>query len=174
MAISCALGRHDVVARGIRNGKYEFGRCLRCACDMMRAESDWKRVPRGFKVVWKPAGAERSAGVLPGTAAIGRQVDLHGVTVVGERSYGAQRFALVVLNARDQRSYRGMVDQLGTSGQISSAMENSSLIARASAVTPRQAPARVSDMLTSERDAFGWEKAYAAPKSAPPKAIAPR
>jgi hypothetical protein len=174
MGISCALGRHDVVARGIRNGKYEFGRCLRCACDMMRADADWKRVPRGFKVVWRPKGSEGSAVQAAGAAAIGRQVDLHGVTVVGERSYGAQRFALVVLNAKDQRSYRGMVDQLGTSGQISSAMENRSLIGRASAMSPRQAPARVSDMLTSERDAFGWEKAYASPKAAPPKAIAPR
>ncbi len=166
MGISCALGRHEVVARGIRNGKYEFGRCLRCACDMMRSEADWKRVPRGFKVVWKPSGAEGSP-VRAGAAAIGRQVDLHGVTVVGERSYGAQRFALVVLNARDQRSYRGMVDQLGTSGQISSAMENRSLLARASPMSSRQAPARVSDMVAGERDAFGWEKAYAAPKAIP-------
>jgi hypothetical protein len=174
MAISCAIGRHEVVARGIRNGKYEFGRCLRCACDMMRSERDWKRVPRGFKVVWRPQVAGGSAVAQPGAAAIGRQVDLRGVTVVGERSYGAQRFALVVLNAKDQRSYGGMVDPLGTSGQISSAMENRSLIARPSAVSPRQAPARVTDMVASERDAFGWERAYEAPKPAPPKAIAPR
>jgi hypothetical protein len=168
MAIFCALGRHSVDSRGIRNGKYEFARCQRCSCDLMRSGSDWKRVPRGFKVVWKPKEGAGSAIGPAGMAAIGRQVDLRGVTVVGERSYGSQRFALVVLNAKDQRSYTGMVDQLGTSAQIAGDMENSSLIARASALKPRQAPprARVSDMLTSDkRDAFGWEKTYVPPKT---------
>ena len=137
MAISCLFGRHSVHARGIRNGKYEFARCHHCSCDLMRSGENWKRVPRGYQVVWKPRGTEGSGQVSPGAAAVGRQVDLHGVTVVGERNYGSQRFALVVLNPSDSRSYSGMVDDLGTSGDIAGAMENKSAIGRARLLSTR-------------------------------------
>lgn len=122
MAIACLLGRHAIVDRGVRNGSYEFARCDRCRCDLMRNESrPWERVPKGFKVVWKPRTSEgaHAGGIAPaGAAAFGRQVDLRGVTVVGERTYGAQRFALVVLNANDDRDYRAMVDPLGMDGPV--------------------------------------------------------
>ena len=160
MGISCALTGHYVTTRGIRNGKYEFGRCQRCSCDLMRSDSSWKRVPRGFKVVWRPAGAGALAHQAPGAAAIGREVDLRGVTVVGERSYGSQRFALVILNSKDQKSYRSMVDQLGTSGHIAESMESrGSLIGRARVSESVERTRGVTDMLvTNKQDRFEWEE----------------
>jgi hypothetical protein len=165
VALSCAIGRHLVEDCGIRNGKYEFARCGRCSCDLMRSNGNWKRVPKGFKVVWKPKGAGVSAGPAAGSAAIARQVDLHGVTVVGERSYGSQRFALVVLNGRDQRSYRGMVDQLGTSARISQEMEKRTRLPKPSSIKrPAEQPKRIQDMVGKlSPDAFEWEQAYVAP-----------
>lgn len=143
MAIACMLGRHTVVERGVRNGSYEFARCDRCRCDLMRGESrPWERVPKGFKVVWRPRAGD---GNIPaGTAAFAREVDLRGVTVVGERTYGAQRFALVVLNAKDERDYGAMVDPLGMDGPVAARIAQP----RAQSASPREpAPRHVLDML---------------------------
>lgn len=116
----------------MRNGRYEFGRCTRCAVDMMRREGSWKTVPKGFRIVWRPRGANGQAGA-EGEAAFAQQVDLRGVTVVGERSYAGQRFALVVLNQTDERSYRALSDQVGTCGEIARQVE-----ARAAGGGPRR------------------------------------
>lgn len=121
MPIACLLGRHAIVQAGVRNGTYEFARCDRCRCDLMRTDTrSWERVPKGFKVVWKPRGPNGHAGEIaaPGSATFAREVDLHGVTVVGERTMGAQRFALIILNARDERDYGAMVDPLGMDGPV--------------------------------------------------------
>lgn len=108
--------------RGVRNGQYEFGRCNRCSVDMMRRDAGWKPVPKGFRIVWRPRGAAND-GSAAGEAAFAQQVDLRGVTVVGERSYGGQRFALVVLNQSDMRSYRALTDQVGTCGNVARQVE---------------------------------------------------
>lgn len=119
MAIACMLGRHAIEQAGVRNGRYEFARCDRCRCDLMRAgDRAWERVPRGFKVVWKPRADGSGEIAAPGSAAFAREVDLRGVTVVGERMLGAQRFALVILNARDEKNYGAMVDPLGMDGPV--------------------------------------------------------
>ena len=119
MDLRCKLGRHRPVQRGVRNGMFEFGRCDRCACDMMRTEGDWKRVPRGHRVVWRPNVLALSGGPDAGQAAFAREVDLRGVTVVGERRYGSQRFALVVLNQTDDQDYSGGCDKIGLPGPLS-------------------------------------------------------
>lgn len=117
MAIACLLGRHAIAQAGVRNGAYEFARCERCRCDLMRARGrSWRRVPKGFKVVWKPRSDGSGEIAAAGSGAIAREVDLRGVTVVGERTLGAQRFALVILNARDERDYTAMADPLEMDG----------------------------------------------------------
>lgn len=147
MAIACLLGRHAIVARGVRNGSYEFARCDRCRRDLKRGHDGvWKRVPKGFRVVWKPRTGEGSEDIVPaGTAAFAREVDLRGVTVVGARTYGAQRFALVVLNANDERDYAALVDPLGMDGPVAAR------IARPGPSRARRAPeatrADLSDVL---------------------------
>jgi len=139
------------VQGGVRNGQYEFGRCTRCAVDMMRRESGWKPVPKGFRIVWKPRGANGRPGA-GGEGAFAQQVDLRGVTVVGERSYGGQRFALVVLNQTDARSYRALSDEAGTCGEIARQVE-----ARAAGVGPRRTapeppqPLQLEDLLLPRR-----------------------
>lgn len=160
MAIACLLGRHAIVDRGVRNGSWEFARCDRCRCDLMRKQArSWQRVPRGFKVVWKPKAA---GGVEPaGAAAFGRQVDLRGVTVVGERTYGAQRFALVVLNAQDERDYSAMVDPLGMDGPVAARVARPSL-SRQRPEAPRQES--VFDMIAKSGTVAGGGGRQSAPR----------
>lgn len=157
MSIACALGRHVVVDRGVSNREHQFGRCGRCSCDLVRVGSAWKRVPKGFKVVWRPRTGSAEADVSAGQAAIGREVDLKGVTVVGERAYGAQRFALVILNAKDDRSYAGSTDRLDAPGAIAAQMENRLHRFAPASVEPKQESKRVSEMVQI-RDEFDWER----------------
>lgn len=124
MPIKCVLGRHSVVARGVRNQDHEFGRCHRCGCDLLRVgPAAWKRVPRGYKVVWRPRTGDELADRSAGQAVVGKTVDLRGVTVVGERTYGAQRFALVVLASDDDRSFVQSTDRIGQRGPVSAELQ---------------------------------------------------
>ena len=150
MSLRCRLAGHEVLQRGVRNGRYQFGRCSRCGVDLMNNGECWQRVPRGFRVVWRPRTGEESH--LPaGQGAFARQVDLRGVTVLGERSYGAQRFALVVLNPADNRSYRALADPLGSAGEIAEDVEQAATGLAARLMRrfrrPRQRPARVDPRL---------------------------
>lgn len=112
MGLACTFGRHTPVTRGIRNEDNEFGRCIRCNCDLVHVGRRWKRVPKGLKVVWRPRTGDGLNDLSAGYATVGKEVDLKGVTVIGERRYGAQRFALVVLNANDEGSYTDATDIL--------------------------------------------------------------
>jgi hypothetical protein len=114
-SLSCWLGRHVAVERGVRNHNHEFGRCDRCRRDLIRHGERWKPVPKGYRVVWKPRTGDVVGDQSAGVASVEREVTVRGV-VVGERSYGAQRFALVRLNAEDERSY---VDKPLSSGPAS-------------------------------------------------------
>jgi hypothetical protein len=164
MGISCALGRHEVVTRGVGNGAFEFGRCLKCACDVMRSGRTWKRVPKGYKVVWRPIETPACGPVRHTAAAVGREVDLRGVTVVGERTYGTQRFALVVLNAKDRRDYRAMVDRLGTDGSNARMMKKSCAYSRPDLLKPREAAPRLGELTSGREPApFPWEEATCVP-----------
>ena len=155
MGFLCKIGGHRPVARGVRNSDREFGRCDRCRCDLMRDGSDWKAVPKGYKIVWRPRMGNDIADRSAGAAAVGREVTIKGV-VVGERCYGSQRFALVRLNADDDRSYRGAVDEVGTRGAVALQMESraTSLFERQ---TPAPAPQAPSLSDTVARDLYGWD-----------------
>lgn len=156
MPIACLLGRHAIAEAGVRNGTFEFARCDRCRCDLMRAENrSWQRVPKGLKVVWKPRGAGGTAGEIaaPGSAAFAREVDLRGVTVVGERTLGAQRFALVILNARDERDYGGLVDPLGMDGPLAARIARTG--ASRKQPTTSERAASVYDMLSEPATSVG-------------------
>lgn len=110
----------------MRNGKHEFGRCTGCGIDMMRSDGGGQRVPKGFRIVWRPRAAKGAGAEVAGQAAFAQEVNLRGVTVLGERTHGGQRFALVVLNQKDQRSYRALADEVGTRGQIAEQVESRS------------------------------------------------
>ena len=156
MGILCMIGGHRPVVRGVRNMQREFGRCDRCRCDLMRDGSGWKPVPKGYKVVWRPRTGNEVADQSAGAAAVGREVTVNGV-VVGERSYGSQRFALVRLNADDQRSYRNGVDNLGTHGAVALQMESRAKTKSFEPKAPAPAPRRsLTDMVAE--DAFAWER----------------
>ena len=115
MGISCLFGRHRVLSRGVRNGNLEFARCENCHRDLVRGDHRWKTVPRGYRVVWRPRTGDPVADRQAGSGVIRREVTIKGV-VVGEKMFGAQRFALVRLNAEDGRSYLGGFDQLDAGG----------------------------------------------------------
>ena len=122
MGFLCRLGRHDVVSRGIRNQDLEFGRCGRCRRDLVRKGDRWKPVPRGYRVVWRPRTGDPIADAVAGAASVGREVTVKGV-VVAERAFGSQRFALVRLNADDERKYVDSFDRLGLSDAASAKMD---------------------------------------------------
>lgn len=53
MRLHCIAGRHDAAPGGISNQGFAFSRCRCCGCDMVRSHRSWRRVPRGFRVVWR-------------------------------------------------------------------------------------------------------------------------
>jgi hypothetical protein len=55
MGRTCASGKHEVAANGVRNQGLEFGRCGRCGRDLIRSRRQWRTVPQGFRVVWRRA-----------------------------------------------------------------------------------------------------------------------
>ena len=95
--------------------------------------------------------ADQSAG----QAAVGKTVDLRGVTVVGERTYGAQRFALVVLAATDERRYVDGTDQIRGPTLVSAEMEQGLKSFTSAVLKPKQQAKRLSDLMGG--DAFDWE-----------------
>jgi hypothetical protein len=124
MRLRCTFGKHQVVEGGIRNGKHEFGRCRGCGIDMLRSDGDWQRVPKGFRIVWRPRGGAKAGSETAAQAAFAHEVNLRGVTVLGERTHGGQGFALVVLNQNDRQSYRALADDIGTRGEVAEQVES--------------------------------------------------
>jgi len=53
MRLNCIAGQHDASPGEVRNQGFAFSRCRCCGCDMVRSNSEWRRVPRGFRVVWR-------------------------------------------------------------------------------------------------------------------------
>jgi hypothetical protein len=53
MHLRCLLGFHSPLSNVRTNQGLHFCRCSACACDLVRTGRSWRRVPRGFKVVWK-------------------------------------------------------------------------------------------------------------------------
>ncbi len=58
MSIFCDLAGHRASAQTIRNGGHHFARCTRCNADLVEHDGAWTAAPKGFRIVWKPAGAE--------------------------------------------------------------------------------------------------------------------
>jgi hypothetical protein len=57
MKLACLFGRHQARASAVRNQGLYFSHCLHCGRDMVRTLGRWRPVPRGFRVVWRSAGA---------------------------------------------------------------------------------------------------------------------
>lgn len=64
MHILCHAGRHNARPSTLRNQGLFFSTCSRCERDLIRGDGRWKRVARGFRVVWKSA-EERPVRNLP-------------------------------------------------------------------------------------------------------------
>ena len=54
MSILCRLDMHRAVPSNIWNEGFYFSRCSDCGCDMIGRGGKWQRVPRGYRVVWRP------------------------------------------------------------------------------------------------------------------------
>ena len=72
MHLSCLIGRHAPLPPAARNQGFKFSRCRCCGRDMVSSGRSWRRVPRGFRVVWRqgarPAsasGAKAAPGGMP-------------------------------------------------------------------------------------------------------------
>lgn len=74
--MKCLFAGHD--AEPVRNQGLEFGHCRHCRRDLLRTNRRWRRVPRGFRVVWQraPKAVARNAAqfeldlVSPGRALV--------------------------------------------------------------------------------------------------------
>ena len=54
MSIVCAIAGHEAERRETYNCGFHFSRCRRCRRDMIRAAGEWRMVPVGHRVAWKP------------------------------------------------------------------------------------------------------------------------
>lgn len=55
MRPNCAAGSHEAGPRWARNGGLDFGRCRKCRRALVRPRGRWRTVPKGLRVVWRPA-----------------------------------------------------------------------------------------------------------------------
>jgi CheY-like chemotaxis protein len=58
MNLLCSLKGHDPSPDEVCNDGRCFTRCRRCGAELMREGDKWQPLPRGFRVVWKPAEAD--------------------------------------------------------------------------------------------------------------------
>jgi hypothetical protein len=65
LSLSCLVESHAIGATAVGAQGFEFGRCRRCGVDLLRSSGRWKRVPKGFRVVWRNAPADVGAGPRP-------------------------------------------------------------------------------------------------------------
>jgi hypothetical protein len=54
MNILCKLAGHRPVPSNIWNDGYYFSRCSNCDCEMIGRGGEWRTVPRGYRIVWRP------------------------------------------------------------------------------------------------------------------------
>lgn len=63
MRLDCLIGNHQPLPPRARNQGFQFSCCRDCGRDMVRSGRSWRRVPRGFRVVWRqPARPASAAG----------------------------------------------------------------------------------------------------------------
>jgi hypothetical protein len=53
MSLNCFVGIHSPLPAAAANQGVQFSSCRRCGRDMVRIGKSWRRVPKGFRVVWK-------------------------------------------------------------------------------------------------------------------------
>ena len=53
MRIHCLIGSHLPPATIHTNQGLDFCTCAGCGCDLVRTGRSWRRIPRGFRLVWK-------------------------------------------------------------------------------------------------------------------------
>jgi hypothetical protein len=61
MGILCRLGQHRAAPFVRANGGASFGRCRDCGCDLILADSGWRPVPAGYRIVWRSEPPARVA-----------------------------------------------------------------------------------------------------------------
>ena len=63
MNVLCLLGRHSAVPSEVRNQGFHFTQCRCCGRDLIGMRGAWKRVPKGFRVVWRALDAPAATPV---------------------------------------------------------------------------------------------------------------
>ena len=61
MGILCRLGQHQAAPQVRANNGAAFGRCRHCGRDLILAESGWRPIPKGYRIVWDSAPPARAA-----------------------------------------------------------------------------------------------------------------
>ena len=64
----CLLGRHRPDPRPVCNAGRWFTRCRRCRRDLLLTEKGRWIVPRGYRIVWRPASSGPPRGIAPAPA----------------------------------------------------------------------------------------------------------
>lgn len=112
----CRMGFHRAGPTAAWNGGIGFSHCLGCDAQLVRRPSvswigaRWTGVPRGYAVVWRPAGDAPSVASLPPAAPIAPLSDaLLRLRVAADRALDRLQ------PAREQasRSYRYLARQIG-------------------------------------------------------------
>lgn len=57
MVAICWLLGHRPASVMVWNDGQHFGRCIRCARELVRVKGRWTGVPAGYRIVWKPRTA---------------------------------------------------------------------------------------------------------------------
>jgi hypothetical protein len=95
MRLNCLVGYHKPLPAIASNQGFHFSSCRRCGRDLVRTGRAWRRVPKGFRVVWKardtaarPAAPTAAQGALalrvrrvPGFRRLEGLVDLVGAAL---------------------------------------------------------------------------------------------
>ena len=53
MHILCSIGMHRAAPATVWNAGFYFSACARCGREMVRRDRNWRRVPKGYRVVWR-------------------------------------------------------------------------------------------------------------------------
>lgn len=54
MHLFCRLGKHRLPPFKVWNQGRYFAHCADCGSGLVQQGRDWYRVPRGFRIVWRP------------------------------------------------------------------------------------------------------------------------
>jgi cell division protein FtsZ len=98
MPIMCLVAGHHAFPSSVRNQGFYFSQCRCCGRDMIRSQRGWRKVPKGFRVVWRREASIRNLPVVVAAgspAGVARRLaaaaDLAGTALRGLIGLAARR-----------------------------------------------------------------------------------